>query len=61
MKYSELEKLLKKAGCTVYREGANHTQWYSPITGKIFTVGRHKNQDVKSGTLKAIKKQAGLQ
>lgn len=61
MKYSELEKLLKKAGCTVYREGANHTQWYSPITGKIFPVGRHKNQDVKSGTFKAIKKQAGLQ
>ena len=60
MKYSELEKLLKKAGCTVYREGANHTQWYSPITKKVFPVGRHKNQDVKSGTLEAIKKQAGI-
>lgn len=60
MKYSELEKILKKAGCTIYREGANHTQWYSPITGNIFPVGRHKNQDVKSGTLRAILKQAGI-
>lgn len=60
MKYSELEKILKKAGCTIYREGTNHTQWYSPITGNIFPVGRHKNQDVKSGTLRAILKQAGI-
>lgn len=60
MKYSELEKILKKAGCSIYREGANHTQWYSPITGNIFPVGRHKNQDVKSGTLRAILKQAGI-
>jgi hypothetical protein len=47
MKYSELEQLLRKAGCTIYREGANHTQWYSPITGKIFQVWRHKSEDVK--------------
>lgn len=30
MRYSELEKELKKAGCKVYREGANHSIWYSP-------------------------------
>ena len=26
MRYSELEKELKKAGCKVYREGANHSR-----------------------------------
>lgn len=61
MKYSELEKLLRKAGCTIVREGKNHTIWYSPITGKQFPVGRHKSQDVKSGTLKSIKDAAGLE
>jgi predicted RNA binding protein YcfA (HicA-like mRNA interferase family) len=60
MKYSELEQLLRKAGCTIYREGANHTQWYSPITGKIFQVGQHKSEDVKKGTLNAILRDAGL-
>lgn len=60
MKYSELEKLLKNAGCYVCREGASHTIWYSPITGKRFTVPRHKIQDVRTGTLNNIKRDAGL-
>jgi len=52
--------MLKKAGCTVYKEGANHTLWYSPLTGKIFPVGRHKTEDVRTGTLKSIMRDAGL-
>lgn len=61
MKYSELEKLLKKAGCSVYRQGSNHTQWYSPKTGQIFPVGRHKTEEVPRGTLKSIMQAAGLE
>ena len=60
MKYSELKKLLKENGCRIEREGANHEIWYSPVTGKSFPVGRHDSKDVVSGTLNAIKKQAGL-
>ena len=60
MKYSELEKLLKKAGCVKYGEGSSHTIWYSQKTGQKFPVGRHKNEDVKEGTLKAILHAAGL-
>ncbi len=60
MKYSELEKLLKEAGCKVTREGRNHTMWHSPITGQTFPVGRHKTEDVKKGTLKSILTAAGL-
>ncbi|MBQ3210909.1 MAG: type II toxin-antitoxin system HicA family toxin [Oscillospiraceae bacterium] len=60
MKYSELEKMLRRAGCTIHREGASHTLWYSPITNKTFPVGRHKNEDVKTGTLNSILRAAGL-
>ena len=60
MKYSELEKLLKEAGCQIYREGNSHRLWFSPITGKTFPVGRHKTEDVKKGTLKSIIEAAGL-
>lgn len=60
MKYSELEKMLKKAGCRVDHEGKRHTMWYSPITGKTFPVLRHQTQDAKAGTVNAILKAAGL-
>lgn len=60
MSYSELERILKSAGCTVNREGKRHTIWYSPLTDQKFPVGRHKNEDVKSGTLKSILQAAGL-
>lgn len=61
MKYSELEKMLKEAGCRKYSEGANHTMWINPQTGKKFPVSRHKTQDVPNGTLQSIKKSAGLE
>ncbi len=60
MKYSELEKILKEAGCRPSREGSNHTMWYSPITGQTFPVGRHKTEDVKKKTLNSILTAAGL-
>lgn len=60
MTYSELKKNLKKSGCRMERKGKRHEIWYSPITGKRFTVGRHKTEEVASGTLKSIKNDAGL-
>ncbi len=60
MRYSELEKKLKKAGCTVLREGANHCIWFSPVTGKQFPVSRHKTEEIPRGTLKSILRDAGL-
>ena len=61
MKYSELEKLMKKAGCYILKEGGNHTIWYSPSTGKKFPVSRHRTEEVPAGTLKSIKKAAGIE
>ncbi|MDR2090236.1 MAG: type II toxin-antitoxin system HicA family toxin [Clostridiales bacterium] len=60
MKYGELKKLLKKNGCRMERGGANHEIWYSAKTEKRFPVGRHDSQEVKTGTLNAILKDAGL-
>jgi len=60
MKYSELHKKLKKAGCYVKREGKRHPIWYSPITGNSFATGRHENQEVAKGTLKDIINKSGI-
>ncbi len=60
MKVSEMEKLLRKAGCYIIEEGANHTIWYSPITNKKFPLSRHRSAELPTGTEKAIRKQAGL-
>ncbi len=49
MRYSELEKEIRRIKCTVVREGANHTIWYSPITGKTFPISRHKTEEGSCG------------
>lgn len=60
MKYSELKRMLRKAGCYKVSEGKKHEKWYSPITGKKFPVGRHDHEEVKPGTLDSILTDAGL-
>ncbi len=59
MKYSELERKLRKAGCYPIAENS-HPIWYSPITGNKFQTGHHKSEEVKRGTLEKICKQAGV-
>jgi len=41
MKRDELLKLLRREGCYLKREGANHSLWISSITGRIETIPRH--------------------
>lgn len=60
MRYSELTKKLKKAGCIIKRHGSKHDEWYSPITGNTFQVPRHNSQEVKKGLANAILKDSGL-
>lgn len=61
MKYSELERKLKKNGCYWLEDGPKHPIWYSPITGKEFQTSYHKRQEVKKGTLYSILRDAGIQ
>jgi predicted RNA binding protein YcfA (HicA-like mRNA interferase family) len=60
VKYSELEKKLKKAGCSFYRNGKRHPIWFRPITGKYFELSRHGSEEVKLGTLMRIIKDSGV-
>ncbi len=61
MKYSELERKLKKGGCYDTGDQMNGDPvWYSPITKNKFKMSNHKSQEVKIGTLKSILKLAGL-
>ena len=61
MKYSELERLLRRSGC--YDTGDSlygHPKWYSPITGKHFAMSHHHSSEVKTKTLITILKDAGI-
>ena len=37
MKYSELHKKLREAGCYIVRQGSNHPIWFSPLTQLVDT------------------------
>lgn len=61
MKYSELEKKVKKVGCyDTGRKMGGHPLWFSPKTDKFFKMSHHKNQEVAFGTLQSILKDAGV-
>ena len=61
MKYSELHKKLRKAGCyPTGKEIAGHPEWYSPLTGKYFPTSHHGGHEVAPGTLRNIKRDAGI-
>ena len=60
MKYSEVERKLKKAGCCEEGQMNGHPLWYSPITGKYFKMSHHKSQEVVRGTLKSISNDSGI-
>jgi predicted RNA binding protein YcfA (HicA-like mRNA interferase family) len=59
MKYSEVERKLKKHGCCYVRGGA-HPVWFSPITQTEFKLSNHQSQEVKPGTLKQISDASGI-
>lgn len=63
MKYRELERILRKAGCyEVSRKGrTNHPRWYSPITGKTFDLSHHKSEEIRGGTLRSILRDSGVE
>lgn len=61
MKYNELEKKIKKAGCYGTGKQMNgHPIWHSPKTGRDFKMSNHGSEEVATGTLNAILKAAGL-
>ncbi len=59
MKYSEIHRKLRKAGCYPVGNG-DHPWWYSPMTGKTFKTSHHVSEEAKFGTLKSIERQSGV-
>lgn len=41
MKRSDLERMLRMAGCYLKREGASHALWINPKNGATEAVPRH--------------------
>lgn len=60
VKYSEIERKLKKAGCYWVSDGKKHPIWHSPITGNEFPLNYHKAEEAKFGTMKSIAKDSGV-
>ncbi|GHT14089.1 toxin HicA [Bacteroidia bacterium] len=60
MRYSEIERRVKKAGCRYVRDGKKHPIWYSPITGMEFQLSHHKSEEAKFGTQQSISKNSGV-
>jgi len=60
MKSSDLIKELKAAGCEPARQSkVSHFIWWSPDTGRNFPVP-HPKKDLSIGTVRSIRKQAGI-
>jgi len=60
MKYSEIERKLRNAGCYFYRRGGSHDIWFSPITDKKFALSHHKSEEAPVGTVKSISNDSGV-
>lgn len=61
MKYSEIHRKLKKAGCyPLGRDIAGDPAWFSPITGNVFPTSHHESEEAKRGTKHSIEKQSGV-
>lgn len=59
MKFSELYRILQKDGWYIVRTKKHHVFAHPVKEGQIM-VGKHKSEEVPTGTLNGILKQAGL-
>ena len=60
MKYSEIHRKLKKAGCVIIRNGSSHPIWKSPLTGLLFETSYHESEEAKPGTVRDIARRSGV-
>jgi hypothetical protein len=51
---------LRSAGCYLLRHGAGHDIWFSPITGKKFSLPRHGSQELSKGLEQRARKELGI-
>lgn len=61
MKFSELQRKLEKNGWYIDRSKKHHIYVHPQKPGIKIPVGKHGANEVPSGTLKSILKEAGLE
>ncbi len=59
MTKSELERHLRKYGCTLAREGGRHSIWVNPANGASAAVPRHR--ELKKNTARRICQDLGVE
>ena len=55
-----MHRKLRKAGCTVVKNGKRHPIWVSPVTGLYFETSYHESEEVKPGTMHDIEIRSGI-
>jgi predicted RNA binding protein YcfA (HicA-like mRNA interferase family) len=61
MKYSELEKIIKRnTNSHFHHNGRRHPIWYNPDTGEFFEMSNHRSEEVAKGTLNDILIKSGF-
>jgi predicted RNA binding protein YcfA (HicA-like mRNA interferase family) len=60
MKYREFTRLMLDDGWRLEKQEGSHQKWeHSSKPGKV-TIAGHPNDEVPKGTLRAMRKQAGM-
>lgn len=62
MRYGEAARKLNAMGCqeSLRKGGGSHRKWHNPVNGHLTVVPDWGARDLKTGTLRAIVKQFGL-
>ena len=60
MKFREFTRLLQDDGWKLQKQEGSHQKWAHPLKPGKVTVAGHPNDDIPPGTLKAMRRQAGL-
>lgn len=62
MRYAEAARKLRNLGCQELprRKGGSHRKWYNPSNGRIAPLPDWGSKDLKTGTLRAVVRQLGL-
>ena len=59
MKRNDLIKYLRNNGCIFLREGAKHSVFFNPLTGRASTVPRHR--EINNHLAEKICKDLGIE
>ena len=60
MKWSEIRKIAENNGWYLLRHGANHDIYIHQEKEFSILIGRHKSEEIKTGTYNYLKKQIGF-